>query len=170
MGTEALERALRNALGATQVLWLGDGLLNDHTDGHIDTVARFLSPGVVVCMRPSGSDDPNREVLAAIARDLSSMRDAAGRRLEVVRVPSPGSVRDAEGRVMPASYVNFYLGNRAVVVPTYGTPWDDQAVEEIAALFPGRRTVGVPALAILAGGGAFHCITQQQPRAADPGR
>ncbi|HZA13488.1 MAG TPA: agmatine deiminase family protein [Myxococcaceae bacterium] len=170
MGTEALERALRNALGATQVLWLGDGLLNDHTDGHIDTVARFLSPGVVVCMRPSGSDDPNREVLAAIARDLSSMRDAAGRRLEVVRVPSPGSVRDAEERVMPASYVNFYLGNRAVVVPTYGTPWDDQAVEEIAALFPGRRTVGVPALAILAGGGAFHCITQQQPRAADPGR
>lgn len=173
MDQAAVERALRDALGATTVLWLGDGLINDHTDGHVDTLARFVAPGVVACMQPSGGDDPNREMLEQIARDLSAMRDRAGRRLEIVRIPSPGLVRDGDGRVMPASYVNFYVGNRAVVVPTYGTPWDDQAVEEIAALFPGRRTLGVPALAILAGGGAFHCITQHQPQEAGssaPGR
>jgi agmatine deiminase len=161
-----LERGLRDALGATRVLWLDQGLLNDHTDGHVDTIARFVAPGVVVCMRPSGSDDPNRDALEAIARALSVMSDARDRRLEVVRVPSPGLVEDLDGTPMPASYVNFYIGNRAVVVPTYGTGWDDEAVQTIAALFPGRRTIGVPAIAILAGGGAFHCITQQQPQGA----
>jgi agmatine deiminase len=166
----AVERALRDALGAAKVLWLDDGLLNDHTDGHIDTLARFVAPGVVVCMRPSGSDDPNRDVLEQITRALSAMSDAMGRRLEVVRVPSPGAVRDSDARLLPASYVNFYIGNRTVVVPTYGTRWDEEAMEQIAALFPDRRTVAVPGLAILAGGGAFHCITQQQPRAAPPAR
>jgi agmatine deiminase len=164
MSQKEVERGLRDALGATRVLWLGDGLLNDHTDGHVDTIARFIGPGVVVCMRPSGRDDPNRDALEQIARDLSAMTDACGRRLEVVRVPSPGFVRDLDGTAMAASYVNFYIANRTAVVPTYGTPWDEEAVQAIAALFPGRRTVGVPALAILAGGGAFHCITQQQPR------
>lgn len=169
MSQGAVEGALRDALGAERVLWLGEGLLNDHTDGHVDTLARFVAPGVVLCMRPSGSDEPNRHALEQIARDLSAMTDARGRRLEVHRVPSPGAVRDADGRLLPASYVNFYIANRAVVVPTYGSPWDEAAVEQIAALFPQRRTVAVPALAILAGGGAFHCITQQQPHAARGG-
>ena len=84
--------------------------------------------------------------------------------LEVVHIPSPGRVLDAEGRVMPASYVNFYVTNANVVVPTYGAPWDDEAVETIGALFPGRRSIGIDARAILSGGGALHCITQQQPR------
>lgn len=161
---EQVEAWLMQALGASKVLWLGDGLLNDHTDGHVDTIARFVRPGLVVCMEPRDSDDPNREVLERIAEDLRGMTDAAGRKLAVVRVPSPGKVGDSmEGRPMPASYVNFYIGNRAVVVPTYGSVHDTEAVELVAALFPGRRTVGVPAKAILSGGGAFHCITQQQP-------
>jgi agmatine deiminase len=93
------------------------------------------------------------------------MKDARGRALRVVRVPSPGRITSEEGEVMPASYANFYIGNRAIVVPTYGSPHDDAAVSAIARLFPSRRAVGIDARAILTGGGAFHCITQQQPRA-----
>ncbi len=160
-----IEREVLDALGAEKLLWLGDGLLNDHTDGHVDTVARFVRPGVVVCMAPTG-DDPNAVALEAMARDLGAMTDARGRRLEVVRIPSPGRVLSDDGAVMPASYVNFYIGNTAVVVPTYGAPSDEAAVAALAPLFPGRRTVGIDARAILSGGGAFHCITQQEPSRA----
>jgi len=159
-----VEERLCEAFGATRVVWVRAGLLNDHTDGHIDTIARFASPGTVVCMQARQSDDPNAAVMDEIARSLESAHDAQGRRLRVVRVPSPGPVLDEEGEVMPASYMNFYVANHGVVVPVYGTPWDERAVDEIAALFPGRRTVGLPAKAILSGGGAFHCITQQEPR------
>lgn len=163
MDERAVEEALRSALAAKKVLWLRDGLLNDHTDGHVDTIARFTAPGRVVCMEARAKDDPNAGVLAEIARDLAAMTDASGRRLEVVRIPSPGLVNDAKGEPMPASYVNFFVGNASVVVPQYGVSSDDEAVAEIGALFPGRRTVGVHARELLAGGGAFHCITQQQP-------
>jgi agmatine deiminase len=158
-----IEARLKAQLGAEKVLWLGDGLINDHTDGHIDTVARFIAPGRVLCMRPVDGEDPNRVALEQMAEDLRGFTDARGRKLEVVQITSPGRVENADGEVMAASYVNFYLGNRTVVVPTYGTRFDDEAVAAIGALFPGRRTVGVPAKAILTGGGAFHCITQQQP-------
>ncbi len=95
------------------------------------------------------------------------MKDAKGRRLQVELIPSPGRVVDDERLIRPASYVNFYVANTTVVVPTYGTPWDDEAVEALAPLFPGRRVIGASASAILAGGGAFHCITQQQPAGAE---
>jgi agmatine deiminase len=159
----ALEAALRADLGAEKVLWLNEGLLNDHTDGHIDTLARFVAPGVVVCMEAREAGDPNTATLERLAADLAACTDARGRRLRVVRIPSPGVLLDDEGEPMPASYVNFYLGNRSVVVPTYGTPYDEAAVAALAPLFPGRRVVGRSARAILSGGGAFHCITQQQP-------
>ncbi len=154
-----IEAPLREFLGVERVHWFGDGLVNDHTDGHVDTLVRFVRPGVVVAMEPRASDDPNREALRVL------LRDAAGQGLDVQRVPSPGRITDPAGKVMPASYVNFVIGNAVVVVPTYGSPFDDEAVERIGALFPGRRTIGVEARAILSGGGAFHCITQQQPRA-----
>ncbi len=160
-----IEGGLRQALGVTKVLWLHDGLLNDHTDGHIDTIARFIKPGVVLCMHPSGSDDPNAHVLQAIEKDLKSMSDAHGRKLEVLTLPSPGKVVDEENEILAASYVNFYISNESVVVPQYGQPNDSVAVQAIAELFPGRKTVGVSAKSILTGGGAFHCITQQQPKA-----
>ncbi len=159
----ALEAALRSGLGAEKVLWLDEGLLNDHTDGHIDTLARFVAPGVVVCMEAREAGDPNAATLDRLAADLAACTDSRGRRLRVVRIPSPGVLLDDEGEPMPASYVNFYLGNRSVVVPTYGTPYDEAAVAALAQLFPGRRVVGRSARAILSGGGAFHCITQQQP-------
>jgi agmatine deiminase len=163
MSRGEIERAVSSALGTEKVLWLGDGLINDHTDGHVDTVARFVRPGVVVAMEPRAPDDPNRDVLLALLREVGALVDARGRRLEVVTVPSPGRVVDLDDRVLPASYVNFYITNAAVVVPTYGSPFDDEAVARIGSLFPGRRAVGVDARALLSGGGAFHCITQQQP-------
>ncbi|MGH7437875.1 MAG: agmatine deiminase family protein, partial [Polyangiaceae bacterium] len=159
-----VERLLQGSLGVEVVRWLDQGLENDHTDGHVDTLVRFVRPGVVVAMEARAADDPNREALATLVRDASAFVDARGRRLEVVRIPSPGRVVDPAGRVMPASYVNFYVSNAAVIVPTYGSPFDAEAVERIGALFPGRKTVGVEARAILSGGGAFHCITQQEPR------
>ena len=163
MTEEAIEAGLGDALGVTTVLWLGDGLRNDHTDGHVDTLARFAAPGIVVCMSPAGLDDPNGTALLQIERDLSRMRDAAGRTLKVVAVPSPGLVPDADGEVLPASYVNFYIANTTVVVPAYGVPNDEAARAGLAKLFPARRVLSVPARDLLSGGGAFHCITQQVP-------
>ncbi len=170
MSQPDLEVALCDALGCQKVLWLEDGLQNDHTDGHVDTLARFVKPGVVVAMEPRTSDDPNRDVLRVLLGDLERMVDARGRRLEVVRIPSPGRITDASGRVMPASFANFYIGNACVVVPTYASPFDDEAVRLVGALFPGRAVVGIDARAVLSGGGAFHCITQQEPRQPQSGR
>jgi agmatine deiminase len=158
-----VEQVLRQSLGIDKVLWLGSGLLNDHTDGHVDTVMRFVSPGVVVAMEPRSDEDPNAPALRELLREAAALRDARGHRIEVARIPSPGRVLDDDGRVMPASYVNFYVSNTNLLVPTYGAPWDDEAVERVGTLFPGRRALGIDARAFLIGGGALHCITQQQP-------
>lgn len=156
------ENALRAALGVEAILWLDEGLANDHTDGHIDNLARFVAPGHVVCQAACGADDPNAAVLEAIARRLESLRDARGRPLQVTRLASPGLVTDEEGQPMPASHMNFVIGNASVVVPVYSDS-GAAAMEALGALFPGRRCVGLPARALLSGGGAFHCITQQEP-------
>ena len=153
----ALEDRLRWALGVERIVWLDQGLLNDHTDGHIDTIARFVAPGVVACMEPTDRD-PNRDAMLAIIRDLEAAK------LAVVTVKSPGAIVDRAGNLMPASYMNFYIGNTVVAVPTYGSPSDGPAVEAIQAMFPGRRAVGLPCKEVVVGGGGFHCCTQQQPR------
>lgn len=158
-----LEQFLKTALGYQKVLWLEDGLLNDHTDGHIDTIVRFIAPGMVMCMVPQSADDPNAATLKRIAQTLTTFTDAQSRQLKVVTIPSPGRVLDDEGQIMAASYVNFYIGNSTVVVPTYGSEFDEAAVAAIAPHFPNHRTIGLSAKAILTAGGAFHCITQQQP-------
>jgi agmatine deiminase len=162
MDEAEIERRLREDLNARRVLWLNRGLANDHTDGHIDTLVRFVAPGRVVCMEPSGAGDPNGDALAEILRDLAGMRDAAGRRLDVVRIPSPGRIEMPDGALAPASYVNFLVGNRAVLAPIYGAPGDREAIAALAELFPGREIVAVDALAAVSGGGALHCMSREQ--------
>jgi agmatine deiminase len=150
-----IEARLERDLGLDRVLWLGNGLLNDHTDGHVDNLARFVAPGVIAIPEPADSD-PNE----AVYRDAANRAKAFG--LEVVSLPSPGRVL-RDGEVVPASYMNFYVGNAAVVVPLYGAANDQAAVDAIQALFPTRRVVGFRADHILTGGGSFHCISQQVP-------
>ena len=161
------EAALAEAFGAGKVIWIDEGLRGDHTDGHIDNIARFVAPGRVVCQAPAGADDPNAATLDAIARTLSSATDAGGRRLEVIRIHGPGLYRNALGEIAPASHMNFVIANGVVVVPVYGTPTQAAALEALEAVFPGRRVVGVSSRGLLgcgeAGGGSFHCITQQEP-------
>jgi agmatine deiminase len=161
------ERALADAFGARAVVWIDEGLKNDHTDGHIDNIARFVAPGKVVCQAAAGPDDPNAETFDAIARTLEGARDSSGRKLEVVRIPGPGLYRNAAGEIAPASHMNFVIANGVVVVPVYGTETQDTALEALAAVFPGRNVIGIPSRGLLgcgdAGGGSFHCITQQEP-------
>lgn len=158
-----IENIICENFGVEKVIWLTEGLLNDHTDGHIDTIARFVAPGKVLLMEPTGEDDPNAAVLKKMYEELKGQTDAKGRKLEIALVPSAGKVTDTDGEIMAASYLNFYIGNSTVVVPIYGQPQDERAVQAIAEHFPNRKTVGVSAKAILTGGGTFHCITQQQP-------
>jgi agmatine deiminase len=163
MARAAIEMELCDTLGVKKILWLGDGLLNDHTDGHIDTIARLVAPGRALCMKAYGKGDPNKEIMQRIGFDLFRMLDAKDRVMNVTYIPSPGRVLNEDGDLMPASYLNFYIGNSTVVVPTYGSIFDNEAVQAVAEWFPNRRTVGLPAKSILTGGGAFHCISQQQP-------
>jgi agmatine deiminase len=164
---EEAEVALREAFGTRKIIWIEEGLQNDHTDGHIDNIARFVAPGRVVCQTPAGSDDPNSETLDAIAKVLESATDAAGRRLDVVRIPSVGLYRNARGEILPASHLNFVIANGVVVVPVYGTPSQEAALKALEAVFADRKIVGVSSRGLLgcgiSGGGSFHCITQQEP-------
>ncbi len=163
--TEApAEAAFAQALGARKVLWLGDGLLNDHTDGHVDNLARFVAPGVVACPIGFGPKDPNAEVYDEAALALGAMTDAAGRAIRVLRIPSPGLILDEDERPVPASHMNFLIADGAVIVPTYGNDMAARlACEALATVFPDREIIPLPSIATLSGGGSFHCISQQEP-------
>lgn len=151
-----IEAKLADDLGIDRVLWLGRGLVGDHTNGHVDNLARFVGPGRLAIPVAAGGNDPN----AAIYEDARKRAEAFG--VTIVPIPSPGSVV-IDGEQVAASYMNFYIGNRVVVVPTYGAANDDLAVAAIGELFPDRRTVGVSARGIIMGGGSFHCSSQQLP-------
>jgi agmatine deiminase len=161
------EAALGRAFGAKTVIWIDEGLKHDHTDGHIDNVARFVGPARVVCQSPAGAEDPNAETLELIARALDGATDAKGRKLEVIRIPGVGLYRNALGEMSPASHLNFVIANGVVVMPLYGAPTEAAALDALGAVFPGRTVIGVPSRGLLgagdAGGGSFHCITQQEP-------
>ena len=153
----ALEARLARDLGFTRVLWLGEGLINDHTDGHVDNLARFVAPNQLALPRATGADDPN----AAIYADARARAETFG--VTVREVPSPGRI-EQDGRIEPASYLNFVITSKLVVVPIYGTPHDAEGVAAVAELFPDREVIGILADAVLAGGGSFHCASQQMPR------
>lgn len=152
-----IEAQLSTALGVEDILWLGDGLANDHTDGHVDNIARFIAPGHVLCQHPASPEDPNTDVLREIERTLS----AAG--LMVSTIPSPGFVHFGDGVPVPASHMNFTITNGCVLVPIYEDRYSAVALAELKALFPGRAVIGLPARGILAGGGSFHCMTREIP-------
>jgi agmatine deiminase len=153
---EETEQRLLGDLGFERVVWLGSGLLNDHTDGHVDNLARFVAPGRVA-IPTAAKDDPNEAAYKDAARRLRETK------LDIVTLPSPGRIADADGDLIPASYMNFTIGNAVVVVPQYGAPNDRAAVEVVQALFPDRVAIGLRADHILTGGGSFHCISQQVP-------
>lgn len=155
------EQALRHAFGVETVIWLGEGLLNDHTDGHIDNIARFIGPGRVLCQSPSGADDPNEKRL----NDIGSSLLRSG--LDVVTIPSPGRILDEAGDIMPASHANFLISNGHVFLPVYEETYAPRAVAALEAAMPGYNIIALPARNILSGGGAFHCMTQQIPVARE---
>ena len=157
------ERALADALGARKVLWLDQGLMNDHTDGHVDNLARFVAPGVVVCPMAFGVDDPNAAIYDKVAETLVGFTDAEGKPLRVVRMPSPGRLMDDVHHVTPASHMNFLIANGAVIMPTYEDFASRFALETLKDLFPDHEVIGLPSRALLSGGGSFHCISQQEP-------
>jgi agmatine deiminase len=156
LSRDDVEQRLLCDLGFERVVWLGEGLINDHTDGHVDNLARFVAPGRVAIPTPT-PDDPN----TAIYKDAAQRLKLA--KLDIVTLPSPGRVLNDEGDIVPASYMNFYVGNAVVVVPQYGSANDRAAVDVIQALFPDRKAVGLRADHVLTGGGSFHCISQQIP-------
>ncbi len=153
---EEIEGHLQRDLGLTRVLWLGDGLVGDHTDGHVDNLARFVAPGTLALPEAQGADDPN----AAVYADAWARARTWG--VKLVPLPSPGRIEQDDG-IVAASYMNFYIGNATVVVPTHGSANDEAAVKAIGALFPDRVVVGLPTNHVLTGGGSFHCISQQIP-------
>lgn len=153
---QQIDERLGSDLGFDKVLWLGNGLLGDHTDGHVDNLARFVEPGHLAIPVAVEADDPN----AATYDDAAARAEAFG--LKVSRIPSPGLMGE-EDDVEPASYMNFVIANKVIVVPVYGSPQDEAAVMAIADLFPGRDIVGLMADAVLTGGGSFHCCSQHVP-------
>lgn len=158
----AIEALALELLGVTRMIWLGDGIEGDDTDGHIDDIARFTSPGRVVCAREPDPRSPNHEPLEDCRARLLAARDAAGRALEVIDLPMPETVL-ADGAPLPASYANFYVANGALLVPVFGGPADARALAVLRPLFPGREVVGIPSRALVRGLGAVHCLSQQQP-------
>ena len=162
MNRAAAQKVLKDNLGARNVVWLGRGIEGDDTDGHVDDVARFVGPREVVAAVEEGRSDPNRAPLDANLRILEGATDEKGRGFHLRRVPMPPRVDGPEGR-LPASHLNFYIGNSAVVVPTFGGESDREALRVLEGAFPERRVVGIDCRALVHGLGTLHCVTQQVP-------
>lgn len=164
-----IEQYLKDFLGVTKVLWLGEGIVGDDTDGHIDDIARFVAPNVITCAVEDDPADANYELLQDNLARLKSMTDTTGRPFEIVTLPMPGivggtstSTRDLDR--LPASYANFYIANNVVLAPVFGHANDTRAVETLQTIFPGRQVVPINCEPLVWGMGTIHCVTQQQPQ------
>jgi agmatine deiminase len=160
---EEIEEILHAYLGVKHVVWLERGLEGDHTDGHIDTLARFTDDHTLVCATCEDEDDPNFEVTQENLETLQTLRDAEGNPYHVVELPLPEKRLELAGVRLPLTYANFYIGNGFVLAPLYDDVNDERALDILGPLFPERKVTGLPAQNIITGGGAFHCLTQQQP-------
>jgi len=162
MNRDAIEACLAEAFGLTGILWLGDGVAGDDTDGHVDNLARFVDTGRVVCAVAADRSDIDHAPLDANLKRLEAFRDREGRRLDVVELPQPDPVFRGDDR-LPASYANFYIANSVVLMPAYGSRADDRASGILQDCFPGREIVPIDCRALIVGLGALHCLTQQIP-------
>ena len=157
-----IEQSLCDYLGVTNILWLGEGIEGDDTDGHVDDISRFVARTTVVTAVETDPKDPNFEPLQANLALLETMKAEDGTPLEVRTLPMPPRV-DREGRRLPASYANFYIANKVILLPVFCSPKDKQAYEILQSCFPERRIVPIDCTQLVWGLGAFHCLTQQQP-------
>lgn len=162
MSKEEIEQYLDNYLGISKTIWLKEGLINDHTDGHIDELARFVSENQIVCAQEENPDDENYEILKKNFELLSKESVNNNNRLEIIKLPMPHMYYE-DGKKAPVSYTNFYIGNKAVLAPTFNDKNDQEALEILQSCFPEREIIGIDCSDIIYGGGAIHCITQQQP-------
>jgi agmatine deiminase len=160
-----IEGYLRSYLGVSHILWLGDGIVGDDTDGHVDDLTRFVDPTTVVTAVEDDAADENYEPLQENLERLKGMSDQEGRPLRVVPLPMPGPVWH-DGHRLPASYANFYIANGIVLLPTYASDRDEEARDTLQGLFPEREVIGIDCTDLVWGLGAFHCVTQQWPSAA----
>jgi agmatine deiminase len=161
---QQIEARLALFLGVLRIIWLGDGLKEDETDGHIDNVACFAPGGRVLIGVPRDRSDPNYAPMADNLGRLRDARNADGARLDVVELPMPHTVKTRhDGTRLEMSYVNYYLANGAVIMPAFDDPADEEARRILADVFPDREIVQLDTTAIVEGGGGIHCITQQQP-------
>jgi agmatine deiminase len=163
MSQSELAQFLQDTLGVNQMIWLGEGIAGDDTDGHIDDIARFVNPTTVVCVREANARDENYRQLEENYERLMAARDANGSKLQVVTLPSPAPVC-YEGTRLPASYANFYIANDVVLAPVFSDPADAKALGILRELFSGRKVIGLECTHMVAGLGAIHCVTQQEPR------
>ena len=161
LSRDEIEQRLRDYLGVRDILWLGDGIAGDDTDGHIDDLARFVSEKTVVTAVEENRGDENYEPLQENLARLQAMK-INGRGTEVLTVPMPKKIM-REGLRMPATYANFYIANSCVLVPTFADPADEAALSILRECFPNRRVIGIDCRELIWGLGAFHCLTQQQP-------
>lgn len=157
-----IEQYLRDFLGVTNVLWVGEGIVGDDTDGHIDDMTRFVNPTTIVTAVEPDSADANHEILAENLKRLRAMRDQDRRPFDIIELPMPGPV-EYNGQRLPASYANFYIANNVVLIPTYRHANDARAMEILQKCFPTRRAIGIDSTELIWGLGSFHCITQQEP-------
>ena len=162
MSRQEIEQYLKNSLGVSQVIWLGEGIVGDDTDGHIDDIARFVNPTTVVCIVEANSKDENYRLLQENYERLQRAKDPFGRRLELVRLPCPSSIYFDNTR-LPASYANFYIANEVVLAPVFDDVNDKEAIGILQELFPERKVIGLRCNEVVAGLGAIHCVTQQEP-------
>lgn len=162
LGREQIEKCLHDYLGATNILWLKEGIIGDDTDGHIDDIARFVDEKTVICAIEKNKSDENYEILKKNFKDLKHMRDQDGAKFNIVEFPMPEPVI-YENQRLPASYANFYIANSSVLVPTFQCRRDKHALGILSDLFPMRKIIGIDCVDLIWGLGTIHCSTQQQP-------